>query len=951
MNKRFLSEKEISDIILFLKINEKIPKDVALNILNSHKHNITEQLKKIKIYPNMIPELKKEIENNYEDSLIQAGESVGVIKAQSIGEKQTQTNLNSFVYETEIVVKNDKGIVSKVKIGEFVENNIKELDKDKIEYDEKKDNTYGAMILKYEIQSSDEYGNVYWKRIEGVSKHPVINEDGSDIMIKVVTKNTREVIGTKSKSFLKLVNGKIIGVNGSELKVNDYLPISKKKIEFEEIFEIDCKDMIEEKINIDEELYRVLLKKIDIINKNNGSNYNNNNYIVYDNFNHNKKIDIPNVIKLDYNFGYLVGAYISNGSISNNMITFQVNYKEYFNPILEFCNKFNIFVKINKSLCENIVDRQYIIIYNIKLSIILRKLCGNLYRKKYLSDNIVFSNREFLLGFLKSYLENDGYICKKGNYLILSLSKKLMIDIQHVLNFFDIFGFIKETKLEKKGKDYVYINNIFIEPCYYLKIKGNQIYKLLKLINKDIDYNVKYQYEINKNEKIIPDEIDNKILYRIKNEYEFKDVLFDKIIKIEKVKNTTGYAYDLTVEDTRNFNIYNGLAVRDTFHTAGSSDNATINVVSTFSELLNTSKDVKNPMSSIYFKYGNTSLEELRNTIGSNINEITIKNITKDYEFYIGEDEKEWYEVFFILYPEKPTFELKDCISVVIDMNKLYMYGITLKNLTDSIVDKYDNNDIFCVFSPDCIGVVDIYINSENITLPKQRILYINEENAIEIFLEEIVWDELQNIILFGIPNIKEFYFLKYKDTWMIETIGSNLQKLLALPFIDETKTISTNLWEIYNILGIEAARQFLIDQFLNIMGGINIAHPTLLADKMTFTGIPVSMSRYTMRNEDSATLQKISFEETIDNIINSATFGQIETTNGVSASIICGKRSKIGTGLCDIKLDIDKIISSNNQIILDNTDICFDKQLILDNADICFDNCFNTDSSDDDYV
>jgi DNA-directed RNA polymerase beta' subunit len=286
------------------------------------------------------------------------------------------------------------------------------------------------------------------------------------------------------------------------------------------------------------------------------------------------------------------------------------------------------------------------------------------------------------------------------------------------------------------------------------------------------------------------------------------------------------------------------------------------------------------------------------------------------------------------LYPDKPNFELNDCISVDVDMNKLYMYGITLKNLADSIIDKYDNNDIFCVFSPDCIGVIDIYVNSNNILLPKQRILYIDEENAIDIFLEEIVWNEIQNIILFGIPNIKEFYFLKDKGTWMIETIGSNLQKLLTLPFIDETKTKSTNLWDIYNILGIEAARQFLIDQFLNIMGGINIAHPTLLADKMTFTGIPVSMSRYTMRNEDSATFQKISFEETIDNIIHSATFGQIETTNGVSASIICGKRSKIGTGLCGVKLDIDKLISfSDSTIDKSNNNIFFENDT-SDNSD-----------------
>ena len=938
MTKRFLKENEILDIISFLKPNERLPKDVADNLLNTHKDNIKEQLKKIKIYEEMIPELKKEIENTYEDSLIQPGESVGVIKAQSIGEKQTQTNLNSFVYETEIIVKNKEGSINKVQIGEFVEINIKLLEKERLEYDENNDNTYGGMVNEYEIHSCDENGNVSWKRIEGVSRHPVINEDGSNTMIKITTKNQREVIGTKSKSFLKLINGKIIGVNGSELKLNDYVPISKKKMYFEEKFELNCKDMFLEHKLIDKELEMLLMKKIDIINKVNGSKYNNGFYNVSYNYNPNKyNVDIEDVVKLDYRFGYLIGAYLSTGSMCNNIISFQINNSEYFELILDFCKDFNIFVRIYKSFYENGIDRHYIDIHNIKLSIIFKKLCGNVTKNRCLSDKLVFSNKEFILGFLKSYLEVEGYMTNKGDYIIVSYSKYMLVDIQHMLNYFDIYGFIKVIKVDKKKNNQNFVETIInnIEPFYKLKIKGKQIYTLLRLISKYNDYDIIQTYEINKYEKIIPDEINNKIIYKERKEGEFKDILFDKIVKIENVDNTSKYAYDLTVSDTRNFNIYNGLAVRDTFHTAGSSDNACINVVTTFSELLNTSKDVKNPMSSIYFKYGNTSLEELRHTIGSNINEITIKIITKDYNFYVGEEKKEWYEVFFILYPDKPNFELNDCISVDVDMNKLYMYGITLKNLADSIIDKYDNNDIFCVFSPDCIGVIDIYVNSNNILLPKQRILYVDEENAIDIFLEEIVWNEIQNIILFGIPNIKEFYFLKDKDTWMIETIGSNLQKLLTLPFIDETKTKSTNLWDIYNILGIEAARQFLIDQFLNIMGGINIAHPTLLADKMTFTGIPVSMSRYTMRNEDSATFQKISFEETIDNIIHSATFGQIETTNGVSASIICGKRSKIGTGLCDVKLDIDKLISfSDNTTDESNKNNIFFENDTSDNSD-----------------
>ena len=54
----------------------------------------------------------------------------------------------------------------------------------------------------------------------------------------------------------------------------------------------------------------------------------------------------------------------------------------------------------------------------------------------------------------------------------------------------------------------------------------------------------------------------------IKN-IETKDmIIFDKVININYVKGSTEYVYDLTVEKTRNFQLFNGLNMRDTFHKA-----------------------------------------------------------------------------------------------------------------------------------------------------------------------------------------------------------------------------------------------------------------------------------------------------------------------------------------------------------------------------------------------
>jgi hypothetical protein len=117
-------------------------------------------------------------------------------------------------------------------------------------------------------------------------------------------------------------------------------------------------------------------------------------------------------------------------------------------------------------------------------------------------------------------------------------------------------------------------------------------------------------------------------------------------------------------------------------------------------------------------------------------------------------------------------------------------------------------------------------------------------------------------------------------------------------------------MWDIYESLGIEAARQFLIDEFMNVVSSdgtyINICHVMLLVDLMTFSGSISSISRYGIKRDQAGPLAKASFEESLDNFLKAGVFGDVESTKGVSASIMCGKRSKIGSGLCDLLYCID---------------------------------------------
>lgn len=346
----------------------------------------------------------------------------------------------------------------------------------------------------------------------------------------------------------------------------------------------------------------------------------------------------------------------------------------------------------------------------------------------------------------------------------------------------------------------------------------------------------------------------------------------------------------------------------NTFHKAGQSEKAMTAGVPRFQELLNATKDPKIINSKIYFNKKSNNIQEFREYIGDKIKQIKLKDIILDYKIQKNNDKK-WYNIFEKLHNN--NFRNHEYnISFKLNTDILYRYKINIETIYNKFNENY--NDLFCVFSPPTIGEIDIFVDTNNITLPEKRILYIDTENCKEIYLEECVLPNLLDVTICGIENINEIYFLKEKNEWIIETDGTNLLELFCNPIVDFSRTICNNVWDIYNLLGIEAARQFLFEEFMSIMNGINICHTQILINRMTHSGTICSISRYTLRKAESGPFGKASFEETMDNFLNAASNGDIEPTKGVSASIICGKRAQIGTGGMDIKIDIDNLPNMN---------------------------------------
>lgn len=356
----------------------------------------------------------------------------------------------------------------------------------------------------------------------------------------------------------------------------------------------------------------------------------------------------------------------------------------------------------------------------------------------------------------------------------------------------------------------------------------------------------------------------------------------------------------------------------NTFHKCGQAEKQVTQGVPRFQELLNATKAPKNVNCKIYFKEKMKGIQELRNHVNHNITSLTMMDLSEKITINMNQREKDWYEDFKGLYNDRFALH-RHCITVKVKRHIMYKYRITLEDIVDKIESEY--KDLHCVFSPESLGEIDVYVDMSKIIFTEKQLLFVTEENQEQIYMEECVYPVLEKMLVFGVKGIENIYFLlenkgEENEEWMLETDGSNFRELLGHPLVDMTRLHSNNVWDIYENLGIEAARLFLLSEFESIMEGINMCHIKLLVEKMTFTGTISSISRYTLRKDESGPLSKASFEESVDHMVKSAFAGDVEKTKGVSASIICGKRASIGTGIVELKINSKKLVHAKPVIM-----------------------------------
>lgn len=302
------------------------------------------------------------------------------------------------------------------------------------------------------------------------------------------------------------------------------------------------------------------------------------------------------------------------------------------------------------------------------------------------------------------------------------------------------------------------------------------------------------------------------------------------------------------------------------------------------------------------------------------------------------------------------TNKSKWVVRIVMDTETLLDKNITMDDIHFAITNS-GYEEISCVYSDynsDNL-VFRIRISDKMAKKKKGSVSPLDQTDEIYIlrtFQENI----LNNIVLRGVTGISNVIPRKFqnsvrkedgkysrKDIWVLDTTGSNLLETLSLDFIDAMNTYSNDIREIFNVLGIEAARQVIYNEFVEVMEFsdvyINYHHLSLLCDRMTSNEDMVAIFRSGILNDDIGPISKSTFEVHTEVLLNASRHADIDYMRGVSANVMTGQTFTGGTGNFSLVLDMEKMKNMEDiEVNKSNVDTEIDNLFggIEDQTDIC---------------
>ncbi len=162
--------------------------------------------------------------------------------------------------------------------------------------------------------------------------------------------------------------------------------------------------------------------------------------------------------------------------------------------------------------------------------------------------------------------------------------------------------------------------------------------------------------------------------------------------------------------------------------------------------------------------------------------------------------------------------------------------------------------------------------------------------------------NKLTYVTLSGIPNISRAILNQDKEgnVW-IRTIGTNLEEILKLEEVDQSKTISNDIIEISKVLGVEAARNLIVEEVYNTLQNVGLTvdlrHIFLIADAMCVDGTVRGIGRYGLSGETESIFARAAFEIPLKHLVEASLYHETDEFKYVANNVMSNQVIPVGTG------------------------------------------------------
>ncbi len=817
----------------------------------SVKEEIKKELKEAKLTKAQAKKVVERCFQVYLKNLMEPGEAAGIVAAQSIGEPGTQMSLP---YDERIIIKEGEN-VRIVEIGKLVDECI-------TKYGCIKQGIHEICDLPVDIYalSLDRDEKVRWKPIKSVIRHRFKGK-----LIRIKTRSGRVITATPYHSFVIRCNNEIVPIEGLRLKIGDRIPVIR-------FMPLNCISIVDLSKFVS---YPVVNSYIAPINGR----------------------PIPKEINLDFELGYFLGVYLADGYATKYFVSISNTSEEVIEAVRSIANRFNLsFAEyVNQNGFSESKD---IRIYSAILSEFVKSFGTNA-RDKRIPDFVFSADREFVRGLLQGYFDGDGSVnVDRKTIRVYSSSKDLIDGISLLLTRFGIFS-VKRKMRNQFGLEISYryakkfaeeIGSSIPDKSKKLSeiansLKDKKTYDLIDMIpsfglallkaSKKLGYPLHYARRFTRKQKIgratLQRHLANleeiaktkgikveelEVLKRALN----SDVIWDEIVSIEYV-DYDGYVYDLSVDGLETFTTAEGVITHNTmrtFHYAGVAEiNVTLGLPRLI-EILDVRKNPSTPMMTIRLLPEYAKDREKAREVANRIEATYVKDV--------ADIEVDLRNMRIIIKPDEKTLKKKD---------------LTIENLKNKI---------------------EKSIKTEVFEEGKNLVIQI-EKPSYKVLME--TFEKVKNTLVSGIKEIKRVIIRREDDEYVLYTEGSNLKKVMKVKGVDFTRTLTNNIYEIYEVLGIEAARNAIIREAINTLEEqgleVDVRHIMLVADVMTADGELKQIGRHGVAGEKQSILARAAFEMTVNNLLEAAVKGEVDYLKGITENIIVGQPIKLGTG--DVEL------------------------------------------------